>query len=409
MRSKALSLLVLICVLAAAACAPQATPLPAATQAPPTAVPPTVAPTDIPPTAVSPTAAPTAIPPTVVPTPPAATASAAGSIAVTDALSRTLTFSQPPHKIVLAGKALFMVADAIYTFPGAGKNIAALGSTGQGSGNFIPLIDPDFASKVSLKSDAGAEQIAAVQPDCVIMKSSNAATLGKALDAIKIPVVYVDFETPDQYQRDLKTLGALFQNTDRATTVAAFYQSRVDTLSKATSALTDAQKPRTLVLYYNAQGGAVAFNMPPMSWIQTLMVQTAGGSPVWKDAQLGNGWTKVTLEQIAAWDAEAIFVVSYFSPVNDVVAKLKADPQWQALRAVKNNQLYGFATDVYSWDESDTRWILGLTWMAGKLHPDLFPGLDMKKEAQTFYQTLYGMDDAAFQKDILPKLTGDVP
>lgn len=388
MRSKALSMFMLIFLVAAAACAPQATPTPTfspATQAPPTAVPPTLAPTQ-------PAAAP-----------------AAGGFTVTDALGRNVTFSQPPQKIVLAGKALFMVADAIYTFPDAGKSIAALGSTGQGTGNFIPMIDPNFASKISLKSDAGAEQIAAVQPDCVIMKSSNAATLGKSLEAIKIPVVYVDFETPDQYQRDLKTLGALFQNVDRANTVAAFYQNRMDAISKATSALTDDQKPRTLVLYYNDQGGTVAFNVPPMGWNQTLMVQTAGGRPVWKDANPGSGWTKVTLEQIAAWDADAIFVVAYFNPVNDVVAKLKADPQWQALRAVKNNHLYGFATDVYSWDESDSRWILGLTWMAGKLHPDLFPGLDMKKEAQTFYQDLYGMDTATFQASILPKLTGDVP
>ena len=390
-RFRVLSILLLAVMLTSAACAPQATPAPTA---PPPA--PTQAPTAVP-------ATPAAVQPT------AAAAPAAGSFTVTDALSRTVTFSQPPQKVVLAGKALFMVADAIYTFPEAGQRIAALGSTGQGSGNFIPMIDPGFSSKISLKSDAGAEQIAAAQPDCVIMKSSNAATLGKSLEAINVPVVYVDFETPDQYQRDLKTLGTLFQNEDRAKTVAAFYQSRVDAVTKATAALTDDQKPRTLVLYYNDQGGTVAFNVPPMGWIQTMMVQTAGGRPVWKDANLGNGWTKVTLEQIAAWDADAIFIVAYFNPVNDVVTKLKADPQWQALKAVKNNQLYGFATDVYSWDESDTRWILGLTWMAGKLHPDLFPGLDMKTEAQTFYQDLYGMDATTFQSNILPKLTGDVP
>ena len=87
---------------------------------------------------------------------------------------------------------------------------------------------------------------------------------------------------------------------------------------------------------------------------------------------------------------------------------MKADPQWQSLTAMKNNKVYGFANDVYSWDQPDTRWILGLTWLAGKLHPDLFPGLDITKEARTFYQDLYGMDDATFQKNIQPLLMGGV-
>ncbi|NMC78177.1 MAG: molybdate ABC transporter substrate-binding protein, partial [Chloroflexi bacterium] len=342
-----------------------------------------------------------------VPAAPSAS-SAGGSFTVSDALGREITFEQAPQRIVLAGKALFMVADAIYLFPEAGQNIVALGSTGQGSGNFIPMIDPTFADKISLASDAGAEQIAAAQPDCVIMKSSNAEKLGKPLEELKIPVVYLDFETPDQYERDLATLGQLFQNPDRAAEVATFYQGKVDSISQTVSSLTDDQKPRTLILYYNEKDGAIAFNVPPLSWMQTLIVQSAGGAPVWADANPVDSWTKVSLEQVAAWNPDIIFIVAYFNPVDDVVASLKVDPQWQALDAVKNDKIFGFATDVYSWDQPDTRWILGLTWMAGKLHPDLFPDLDMVKEAQTFYQELYGIDEATFQKDLQPLMSGDI-
>ena len=379
MRSKILSITLLVLLLATAACSTQTA-------------------------TVSPTSAPTAMPATQA---PAATATPAG-FTVTDALGRQVTFASAPHRIVLAGKALFMVADAIYTFPEAGNNIVALGSTAQGSGNFIPMIDSAFSAKITLDSSAGAEQIAAANPDLVITKSSNADTLGKSLEAINIPVVYVDFETPDQYQSDLKTLGQIFQNPDRAAQVAAFYQDKVDSITAATSSLTDDQKPRTLLLYYNVKNGATSFNVPPMDWIQTSMVTIGGGTPVWQDANPGSGWTQVSMDQIATWNPDVIFIVSYFSPVNDVVKQLEADPQWQALSAVKNGKLYGFATDVYSWDESDTRWILGLTWVAGKLHPDLFPNLNMTNEAESFYNMLYGMDDATFQKDIVPLLTGDL-
>jgi iron complex transport system substrate-binding protein len=71
--------------------------------------------------------------------------------------------------------------------------------------------------------------------------------------------------------------------------------------------------------------------------------------------------------------------------------------------------MFGFASDLYSWDQPDTRWGLGLLWLASKIHPDLFPDLDMQHEAQVFYQELYGMDEAAFLKDILPTFAGDLP
>ncbi|MHB8088974.1 MAG: ABC transporter substrate-binding protein [Anaerolineaceae bacterium] len=327
---------------------------------------------------------------------------------ITDALDRTVTFTKAPERIILAGKGLFMIADAIYLFPEAVTKITALGPTYQGSSNFIPMIDPAFSEKISLENNAGPEQIAAAQPDLVIMKSINADKLGKPLEILNIPVVYLDFETPEQYQRDLKTLGQIFQNPDRAEQVAAFYQNRVDSIAQVVSSLNDEQKPDTLILYYTDKDGTVAFNVPPLTWMQSLMVMTAGGHPVWEEANLSGGWITVNLEQIAAWNPDVVLIVSYFTPVNDVVKMIRTDPQWQLLEAVKNNKVYGFATDVYSWDQPDPRWLLGLSWAAGKLHPELFPNLDIIKEAQIFYEELYGMDNVSFQKNILPILTGDI-
>lgn len=410
-HSKTLFIWLMIVFLFVSACTPQPTAQPAATQA----VESPAVPTEAPVQPATPTEAPVqpAITPTVEPSAasteaPAPPAAAEGSFTVTDALGQTVSFEQPPQRIVLVGKMLFGIADAIYTFPEASKRIVALGSTQQGSGNFIPLIDPTFKNKMMLQGEAGPEQIAAAQPDLVIMKTSQAEKLGKPLQEIKIPVVYVDFETPEQYNRDLVTLGQIFQNEARAKEVIAFYQERVDRVSKAVSGLKEDEKPRVLLIYYSDKDGQVAFNVPPMTWMQTIMVQIADGKPVWEDANPGNGWTKVGIEQIAAWDPDQIFVVSYTKPVDEVLEVLKADPTWQEIRALKENNVFGFAGDLYSWDQPDTRWILGLLWMAGKMHPDLFPDLDIQKEAQIFYQQLYGMDEATFTKDILPTFNGDI-
>ncbi len=334
---------------------------------------------------------------------------AAAPIAVTDALGRQMAFSQAPKRIVLAGKALFMVADALYLFPEAAQRVVAIGSTKQNKLDFIPVVDPTYASKMMLDSSAGAEQIAAATPDLVLLKSSNADSLGKPLEALGIPVVYVDFETPDQYQRDLTTLGQLLGDQARAEVLKAYFANRVQAVTTALGDLRTDQKPRVLLLYYSDKNGAIAFNVPPLTYIQSIETTLAGGTPVWKDAQLGSGWTTVTFDQIAAWDPDQIYIAAYSADIGGVIAKLKADPQWQALRATRLGQLHGFRGDYYSWDQPDPRWALGLTWLASSIHPEKAGELGLDQTVRGFYKDLYGLDDAAFAKDVLPNLTGDVP
>ncbi len=328
------------------------------------------------------------------------------SFTVQDALGRIVPFSAPPQRVVIAGKALFMLADAVYLFPQARDRVVALGSASQGTGNFIALIDPQYAQKTTLAGDAGAEQIAAYQPDLVLLKSYLAESLGAPLETLGIPVVYLDLETPEQYQRDLTILGEVFQDPARADEIKAFYQSRVNHIQQRVQG---APKPTVLLLQYNDKDGKVAFYVPPQNWMQTILTDLAGGQAVWRQIELGKGWTQVSLEQIAAWDADKIFVISYFRNAAEVVNELRQDPNWQAMRAVKQGNLFGFAADLYSWDQPDVRWILGLSWLAAQLHPTLFADYDVRQEMVDFYQTLYGLDENFVNQEILPSFTGEIP
>jgi len=355
-------------------------------------------------------AGPVAVPmPTAMPTAAPTAASKPAGFSLTDALGRTVTFDKAPQRIAVVGRSVILLADAVYAFPNVSPRIVALSKANQGLGDFISVIDPAYKGKTILEVETSAEAVAATKPDAVILKSMMADKLGKPLEGLGIKVIYLDLETPDQYQRDLATLGQLFQDQARAKQVTAFYQEHVDRITKAVADVKEDQKPRALLLYYNDRDGKVAFNVAPKTYIQTLMVQIAGGRPAWKDAQLGQGWTVVNFEQIATWDADQIYIVAYTQSAGDVVEQLKADPQWQALRATKQNKLYAFPADYYSWDQADSRWILGLTWLAAKMHPDLFSDLDMEKEITTFYGELYRLDETAYQKNVKPVLKGDLP
>jgi iron complex transport system substrate-binding protein len=332
---------------------------------------------------------------------------AAQPLTVTDALGRTVTLPQLPQKIVVTGKSLVMVLDAMYMFPEAQQRVAAFEDVSQGPVNFISMLDPHYTEKAWLQRDAGVEQFVSAEPDLVVMKSSCAEKYGAPIEAVNTPVIYVDFETPEQYARDLGILGQIFGNPQRAEELAAYYQGKVDAITAALPA--EASRPSTLMLQYALKDGAVAFKVPPLSWMQTHLVEMAGGTVAWQDVQAGSGWTTVTIEQIAVWDPDVILVVAYKDNPSEVVASLKEDAQWKTLRAVQNGKLLGFPKDLYSWDQPDTRWVLGLQWLAAVLHPEQFKPEGLMPAVQEFYQFAYGMDLQAFEAHIKPSLQGDLP
>ena len=280
-------------------------------------------------------------------------------ISFTDASGRVVTLENPPQRIALAGKSLAIIGDAVYLFPEAAERMVVMGKASQDTAQFESLIDPAYTEKAVLESEVSAEQVAAYNPDLVLLKSSMADSLGTSLETLGIPVVYLDFETPQQYERDLTNLGILFQNEERAAELISYYKQGMQDVQDRLENLPAEQKPKALLLYYNDRDGSIAYNVPPINWIQTQMVETAGAEAVWKGAQLGNGWTKVNFEQIAVWDPEQIFLVAYFNNPEEITAKLKNDPQWQEIEAVKNGNLYAFPKDFISWDQSNPRWMLG--------------------------------------------------
>ena len=340
---------------------------------------------------------------TAVPT----TEPAMEKISVTDALGRTIEFDQLPTRIMIVGKAAFMLLDAAYLFPEAPERIIAYELRSQTGLDFVKTVYPGDGSMTVIEQDSGPEQIAPLNPDLVMIKAYLKEQLGDQVEKLGIKVVYLDLETPEQINKDIQTLGQIFGNTERANELTALFDQSKTKVTDITSKISDEEKPSTLVLMYSDKGGEVAFSFPTLNYFQTTMVEMAGGIPIWKDLP-ADGWTVVTIEQIAAWNPDAIFIIHYQGKAVEVVENLKSDANWKLLDAVQNDRLYAFPLDFQSWDQPDTRWTLGLSWMAAKLHPDLFPGFDVIEEAKAFYRDFYGLNDSLITDKIIPLIKGDI-
>ncbi len=338
---------------------------------------------------------------------PAVTPGSSVNLTLTDALGRTVTLDALPQKIVVAGKASSLILDAMYMFPEAVDRVISYSKGSQTGKNFLAVVDPRLGEKTAFENNVGAEQIAPLKPDLVVLKDYLKDSLGAPLEALGIKVVYLNLETTDTFSRDVRTIGAIFGDTARAESIVAYYEKSVAAVTDPLKGLKDADRPNALLLQYSNKGGTVAFNVPPAQWLQTDLVNLAGGRPVWLDASTQGGWAVVTLEQIAAWNPDMIFIVDYAGNAVDVVAQLKTDQNWSALSAVKNSKIYAFPVDFLSWDQADPRWSLGLTWLATRLQPQTFSTVDMTAEVTNFYKTLYNMDDATISSKVLPIVKGD--
>jgi iron complex transport system substrate-binding protein len=382
-QSIVLCLILLALLLSACAttpAAPQATAVPVVEEPTAAVVAPTIAATEVPPST---------------------------EITFTDSLDREVTLPGVPSRIVYGGKSSLMIADALYLFENVSDRIVAVSETNQNFGNFIQAIDPNFSAKTQLSGQTNVEEIVANKPDLVLLKSFLAGDYQQPLEGLGIPTAFLNLETPEQYDRDILAMGDMLAQPERAQAIVDYYNNAVAGITNTVAAVSEVDKPNVLVLYYKESDGAYTYNVPPQAWMQTTNVITAGGKPVWVENAATEGWNTIGFEQIAAWDADQIYVIAYRENSSDLVAKLKADPQWQSLKAVKNGQVYGFPGDFYSWDQPDTRWILGLKWLAWRIHPELFPNFDTVREVRSFYKDMYNLDDGLVDSAIIPLLRGD--
>ncbi len=327
---------------------------------------------------------------------------------VFDSLGNEVVLEGTPERIAVVGKATLITADALYLFPEVRGRVIGLGKTDQGLGDFYPLLDPSLDEKKRVDHEVGPEQIAALNPDLVIVKDYLYEKLGKPVARLGIPTAGLALESPEQYIRDIEIIGKLLDNEERAREVIAFYEAGIAAVEQGVGSIPAGERPEVLMLYYSDRGGEIAFNIPPASWIQTAQVEKAGGNAVWKEVHQGGGWKTVNFEQIASWNPDYIVITSYNSEPEQFLPAILADSRWQELKAAKRERIVAVPSDFHSWAQPDTRWILGMKWLAGLLHPDRFEDMEMKEEVMQFYTRLYDVKESLVREIILPRLEGEI-
>ncbi len=116
----------------------------------------------------------------------------------------------------------------------------------------------------------------------------------------------------------------------------------------------------------------------------------------------------MNFEQIAAWDPQRIYLISYKIPVQVFLDQIEASELWQDLSAVTEGDVKAFPADYHNWAQPDTRWILGLRWLSMDLHPELYGQEPFTDTLLEFYRTMYGITDQDVLQEIIERYEASI-
>lgn len=296
-----------------------------------------------------------------------------GNITVVDQAGRVVTVPKDYDSIALCYRVVIRFLLSL----DQGDKITGIGK----SEEFLEVLEPGLKDCVDVgKGVADIEALAQLKPDIFFHKSHDVETL-EAVEALGIPSVGIDVETPEAMIVALDLLGKVCGQEEKAQQLIEYYDKKLADAEKKTSSI---DKKKTAVIMGSSLG-----KVADASMLQGEMIERAGGLNVAAEINSTELWPTAGTEQIFAWDPEYIFITGSESAVY-TAEDLYNDPAWSEMKAVKNNNVYVMPAAMDSWEFPGVVSTLGIDYMMHIMYPELMPDDELVKRVDDFYQLSYG-------------------
>ena len=277
-------------------------------------------------------------------------------------------------------------------WPESTRVLFALGVGGRVVGvdsasRICPILTRAFPQIVNV-TDVGSvggtfdlEEIARLKPDVIFMRTDDRELADSVQTKLNVPVICVRFNPPGK--RDwsfdiISIIGTAVGRKERADQLRAYLEGKLSEITKITSTIPDAEKPKVYQ--------AIATDLlKTMAWPNEIIY--GGGINVAYDPQRPAPWYSVSLEQIIKWNPDIIILHGFgkWTPED-----LYNDPYWQPIKAVKEHRVYKLTIGWVGWDLGGT--VIQTMQCAKIFHPDKFKDLNVEAEADEIFKFVYGVD-----------------
>lgn len=335
-------------------------------------------------TAVTPAISSNPVTPTTVATPIAPVST---KVTVTDVTERVITLDKPASKILGTHNPSL---NAGIVLGGGDKYIAGFGNKNMAN-KLYDYVMKDYNGIVQIGkgSTINFETVASLGKNNVAILPERFKNQIEQYEniGVKAIVALPNTESFDTIKNSLTIVGKVLGEENKANQINTFIDKNISEVK----ALAAKANTRPSVVFL---GSSNPQSVASTSMIQTDIIEMAGGTNAVKGLNVKGAFADVSIEQIIAWNPEIIWVPQYASYT---VESLLTDGKWSSIKAVKNKAVYVFPSNLEPWDYPTASAVLGLCWGLHNLHSELYNINDLMKDADEFYNMVYGMKFTAEQ------------
>ncbi len=331
-------------------------------------------------------------------------------VTVTDSMGRKVTFNKTPQRVIVLNG---YWAEVMYCLGVANKIV--------GLGKYVPY-DQFLPESVKKKPIVGTtwekainwETVAGLKPDLILMGRWKGGFTPGELDVIKKSKEFgfkvlalgipdsnaTGTEMPYENIRIIRILGQVFNTEKKAEELASFLESYYNKALDIASKIPDNKKKNVLIVYGSSITGKYATGTISISYRGSAYAETAeliGAHNVAFDYNFSTQYPKFDLEKLITYfgNKTDILIIVDWDPkrLTKAVQKVKNDPRWQQIKAVKEGHVVGIL--VSSWSKNAAslygpRFITGIYAFGHAIYPEYYP--DWKPIYQELIKRFYSTE-----------------
>ncbi|MFL1706476.1 ABC transporter substrate-binding protein [Campylobacter sp. MOP7] len=242
------------------------------------------------------------------------------------------------------------------------------------------------------------ESVLKLKPDVVIVTNYIPSEYIAKMEELKIPVVGISFSKREDKEKD--KLNPTLEDEAKAYTEG--YYEGVEILGKVANREKEAAK---LIKFVKDQQAFLKSKMDSLKidkkvriymanpdlttygsgkYTGVLFARAGGENVAAKDIK---GYKQIAAENLIAYNPDMIFVQERYPQVPN---ELKSNPQLANVAAIKMDKIYMMPEFAKAWGYPTAEALaLGEEWLAIRLYPEHFKGVDFDKKVEEFYQKFY--------------------
>jgi iron complex transport system substrate-binding protein len=303
-------------------------------------------------------------------------------LTVIDIADRIVKITMPVNKIVVLSSDQ---AEAIKAISGQDKVI--------GVGSIIndeTILLPDLSKlpSVGAWNDPDCEKILELKPDIVISNKAQALDLENKLMP-NIKVVALTFSEPRELNEQTRKLGYLIDNRNEADNFIDFIDDYMTTIKERVEELPDNTKPHVYIEGYNDYSAEGKDSKGHQLCEMTGGINIGGNltsskvDPEWVIKQN----PQIIIKQVSRTAVHCGYNEDNTQEMKKAIDDIKSRTGFNDVDAIKNSRTYAIAPHIIK-----VPYIVGVTYYAKWLYPDLFKDLDPKAIHQEYLTRFLHLD-----------------